>query len=153
MRHALRLLGAAFFFLHGPFAFAELVCVARDNTPGSIDCENRSGAHLTTVTYRNIPPWGGNAGATLVDICDAIEFVPLDKDAYQQMGYAVIDGTDQDSNMLSAKQCVRRYCSQDSSVFMLRANGLVFPIAPALWATLSVGFNHARFEIRCETLR
>jgi hypothetical protein len=153
MRQTLGVSGVALLFLHSPFAFAELVCVARSGNSNVVDCENRSGLHRTTVTYRNIPPWGGNAGATLVDICDAVEFPQVDQDVYTQQGYVVLGATDDQAPTGSAERCVRRYCSQDSTFFSLQVNGLVFPISPTLCATLSIGFEHARFQIRCETLR
>ena len=135
-----------------------------------INCENQVneeiGAHMqcaatnadlgTTVSFRRIASWSGNAGMTLVEICsrdlneiggkveqvDGVKYLSIP---------AQLDHSGFDYPPLG-KSCVRRYCSQDIDSFSIFVETVPIPITPVFWLGGAIGFSNAHFAITCDSI-
>jgi hypothetical protein len=120
------------------------------NDFSTIMCTNNAPGYTTMVRIKKMPSWGGNAGLTVVDICNRKDG-ELPGDVHEEDGivYSTIPQDDIDESKL---ECVHRYCSSDSQYFGILLNGIPIPVAPAVFFRLGFGFFHRTVEVRCETL-
>ncbi len=108
-------------------ALASLSCEPVFDSPTeTLRCANEGNSGISSVLLRNMPPWSGNAGVTIVDICPG----------------TITKG------LIPVPGCMRRYCSQESRELAV-AFGTVVAVFPPVAIELAFSFVHRRFEIRC----
>ena len=92
-------------------------------------CQGSEDLHQsTTISFKPIESWGGNAGMILVEICQ------------------------QQSGREQTTECIRRYCTDVVEEFFFAIDGLYIPITPGFGIDLSFGFHEQSFSIQCETI-
>ncbi len=115
------------------FANASVVCSEQESIfqPSSIlVCKNVSQNGTSSVIFRNIPPWEGNSGITIIDICSG-EIEP---------------------GKANKSQCVRRACYQESQTLSLRIGPITYPIG-AFMGFLKISIAKAEFEVHCQFIK
>jgi hypothetical protein len=135
-----------------------------------IKCENTTseelGPHLecvgdraftgTTVAFRRIPGWSGNAGMTLIELCSAhVDEIIGSVTQTEGVKYTSIPVQGESAELnpqLPERTCYRRYCTQDIGNFSLFIETVPIPITPVFWLGGAVGFSQAHFSITCDPI-
>jgi hypothetical protein len=111
-------------------AAASLVCETPEPAENDLlICKNISPKGTTSVLFRNITPWNGHAGITLIDICSGD--IP---DAFEPK-----------------QGCLRRYCTHEGRDLVVQFGPILLPITPVLGA-FRFTFVHAEFSVHCKAI-
>ncbi len=121
-------------FIVGIFSFAisrvsnaAMLCEATQNSGfGSLLCNNTSVTANSYVLFRNMVPWNGHSGVTIIDVCSG------------KMA----------SNLEPHRGCVRRYCTQNVDHLSMRFGPIIVPVSPVN-VVIGFSFVHTFFEINC----
>jgi hypothetical protein len=123
----LSLLSGIFALTLAPGANAAMTCESPSGSDfGDMLCRNTSPKGVSSVLFRNMPPWNGNSGITIIDICEG----EIPKTLEPKQG------------------CYRRQCSQAVDHLSMRFGPIIIPISPVN-TVIGFSFVHSFFEIHC----
>lgn len=149
---------AAILSLTAPRIIAEVNCEPRvsQEIGAHLSCTSASVGMGTTVSFRRISSWSGNAGMTLIELCS--QNLETIEGKVQQVGdikYLAIPGQYVEGELgpsESDRSCIRRYCTQVSDSFSIFVETVPIPISPFFWLGGAIGISNSEFAITCKAI-
>ena len=143
-KHAIRVAGSLSLVMFSANALAGIECKDMEGEAPYLQCQSESSFEgSTTVDFRKIPSWDGNAHLTLIEMCNWQTAVTPEP---------VIQEITAITPVAERTACVTRYCSHDSSTYAIAFDTGTIPVGGVVGVGLRVTFSKQKFNVRCETI-